>query len=83
MKLEKITLKKIDKLGRIIIPIKIRNQFNIKERDSIEIFIEGNGIILKKYENYCIFCGNNKNLKKYKNKLICNKCMTDITKNLS
>ena len=67
-------VRRIDDLGRVVIPMEIRNQFNIVEKDPIEIYVEGSCIVLKKYEPNCIFCGNTKNLVEYKDKLVCDKC---------
>ncbi|OKZ75887.1 MAG: AbrB family transcriptional regulator [Clostridium sp. 26_22] len=67
-------IRRVDELGRVVIPMEIRNQFNIVEKDPIEIYVEGSCIVLKKYEPNCIFCGNTKNLVEYKNKLVCDKC---------
>ena len=67
-------VRKLDELGRVVIPMEIRNQFNIVEKDPIEIYVEGSCIVLKKYEPNCIFCGNTKNLVEYKDKLVCDKC---------
>ena len=74
-------VRKVDELGRIVIPIELRNQFEIAEKDPIEIFVDGSSIILKKYEKSCFFCGNTKKLSQYKDKLICSKCINQI-KNL-
>lgn len=71
-------VRKVDELGRVVIPIEIRNKFDIKEKDPIEIYVEGSNIILKKYEPNCVFCGNSKNLVEYNGKLICNKCSKKI-----
>ena len=65
--------------GRVVIPIEIRNQFNIIEKDPIEIYVDGSCIILKKYEPNCIFCGNSKNLISYKDKLVCTKCAQKLS----
>ena len=48
----------MDELGRVVVPIEIRNQFNIAEKDPIEIYVEGEKIVLKKFQPNCIFCGN-------------------------
>ena len=72
--------RKVDELGRIVIPKEIRNQFNIQEKDPVEIFTEGNSIVLKKYEKSCLFCGSTKKLDTFKGRLICHKCMEGITK---
>ena len=71
-------IRKVDELGRIVIPIEIRNKFDISEKDPIEIYVDGSSIILKKYEPNCVFCGNTKNLVTYKDKLICSKCAQQI-----
>ncbi|MBP3255424.1 MAG: AbrB/MazE/SpoVT family DNA-binding domain-containing protein [Clostridia bacterium] len=73
-------VRKVDELGRVVIPIELRNQFGIAEKDPIEIFVDGSSIILKKYEKSCFFCGNTKKLSSYKDKLICNKCISQIQK---
>lgn len=67
-------IRKVDELGRVVIPIEIRNKFDISEKDPIEIYVDGSSIILKKYEPNCVFCGNNKNLISYKDRLVCSKC---------
>lgn len=72
-------VRKVDELGRIVIPIEIRNKFDIAEKDPIEIYVDGSSIILRKYEPNCIFCGNAKNLTTYKDKLICSKCLQKIS----
>lgn len=72
-------IRKVDELGRVVIPIEIRNKFNIVEKDPIEIYVDGSSIILKKFEPNCIFCGNTKDLIQYKDKLICPKCAKQIS----
>ena len=74
-------IRKVDELGRVVITIELRNKFGIAERDPIEIYVDGSSIILKKFEPNCIFCGNTKELKVYKDKLVCPKCAEQI-KNL-
>lgn len=73
-------IRRVDELGRVVIPIEIRNQFNIAEKDPIEIYVDGSSIILKKFEPNCIFCGNTKDLLNYEDKLICKKCSRKIAK---
>ena len=72
-------IRKVDELGRVVIPIELRNQFHIAEKDPIEIYVDGSSIILKKYEPNCIFCGNSKNLISYKDKLVCSKCAQKLS----
>ena len=71
-------VRKVDELGRIVIPIELRNNLNIGEKDPIEIFVDGSSIVLKKYNENCIFCGGTKNLVSYKDKLICTKCANKV-----
>lgn len=71
-------VRKVDELGRVVIPIELRNKFGIKEKDPIEIYVDGTSIILKKYEDTCIFCGNSKKLVDYNDKLICKKCLAHV-----
>ena len=73
-------IRKVDELGRAVIPIEIRNKFEIAEKDPIEIYVEGSSIVLKKFEQNCIFCGSTKDLVEYKDKLICSKCADNLMK---
>lgn len=72
-------VRRVDELGRVVIPIELRNKFNISEKNPIEIYVDGSSIILKKYEQNCIFCGNTKKLIDYKGKLICSKCAKQLS----
>ena len=71
-------VRKLDELGRVVIPKEIRNKLDIEEKDPIEIFADGNSIVLKKFEENCIFCNSTKNLVKFKDKQICQKCIEKI-----
>ena len=73
-------VRKVDELGRVVIPIEIRNKFDIAEKDPIEIYVDGSSIILKKYEPNCIFCGNVKDLKNYMGKSVCADCIKMLIK---
>ncbi len=73
-------IRKIDDLGRIVLPMELRKKMGIDQRDPIEIYVDGDAIILKKHGGSCIFCGNNKNLVEYKGKHICNDCAKSIAK---
>lgn len=73
-------IRRMDELGRVVIPIEIRNQFNIGVKDPVEIYVEGSNIILKKFEPNCIFCGNTKKLVAYHDRLICKDCSAKIGK---
>lgn len=71
-------IRRVDELGRVVIPIEIRNQFNIVEKDPVEIYVNGSSIVLKKFEPNCIFCGSTNDLVNFNDKLICEKCAKDI-----
>ncbi len=71
-------VRKIDELGRIVLPIEIRNNMDIKSRDAVEIFVDGDKIILKKYEPACIFCGNASAVEMFNGKLICRECLNKL-----
>ncbi|MBQ8508797.1 MAG: AbrB/MazE/SpoVT family DNA-binding domain-containing protein [Clostridia bacterium] len=73
-------VRRIDELGRIVLPIELRNKMDIKNKDSIEIFVEEDKIILKKYEPACLFCGNADDVILYKGKLICKSCLAEMNR---
>jgi len=72
-------VRRVDELGRVVLPIELRKTMNIEKRDPLEIFVDGDKIVLKKYEPACIFCGNAKDVAFYKDKLICQKCIREIS----
>ena len=59
-------VRKVDELGRIVLPIELRRTLGIEEKDRIEIFVDGESIILRKYQPACIFCDNAKDIINYK-----------------
>ena len=73
-------VRKVDELGRVVLPIELRRTLDIAEKDALEIYVDGNTIILKKYEPACIFCGNAKDVYVYKGKNICPQCMEELKK---
>jgi len=70
----------MDELGRIAIPIEIRKNLGIEEKDLIKIEVEKDRIILKKKLAKCILCGSIENLEKFKEKSICKKCKEELKK---
>lgn len=72
-------VRKIDELGRIVLPIELRNKMDINTKDSVEIFVDNDKIILKKYQPCCIFCGNADNVTMFKGKLVCRDCIEEMT----
>lgn len=71
-------VRKIDDLGRVVLPMELRKRMDIAEKDSMEIFVDGSTIILKKYEPSCIFCGEAKDVTVYKGKNICSHCKKEL-----
>ena len=71
-------VRKVDELGRVVIPIELRRTLGIEEKDALEIYVDNEKIILKKYEPACIFCGNAENIIIFGGKNICNECATSM-----
>lgn len=75
-------VRKVDELGRIVLPIELRRTLGIVEKDCIEIFVDGESIILRKYQPACIFCDNAKDIINYKGKNICPDCIRAMNEKL-
>ena len=75
-------VRKVDELGRIVLPIELRRTLDIAERDALEIFVEGDNVILRKYQPTCIFCDKSKNIINYKGKNICPDCIKKLTEKI-
>lgn len=71
-------VRKVDELGRVVIPIELRRTLSIAEKDALEIFTEGDAIILRKYQEACSICMNTKGVRDFKGKKICNECIEVI-----
>ena len=70
--------RQLDALGRIVLPVELRRTLEISPKDTLEILVEGNSIVLRKYEPDCHFCGGKTGLTSYKDKLICRRCLKEI-----
>ena len=70
----------VDPLGRVVIPVELRRTLNIKTDDSLEVFVDGDYIMLKKYEPACIFCGNAKDVENIHGKNVCRNCLVELKK---
>ena len=68
-------VRKVDELGRIVLPIELRRTLDIAEKDSMEIYIEGDAIILRKHQPACIFCDSAKDIVSYRGKNVCSDCI--------
>ncbi len=73
-------VRRIDDLGRVVIPKELRKTFNIAEGDPIEIFTDGDSVVLRKFQVKCVFCGAEENLKDYIGSKVCQNCVTAIRK---
>ena len=71
-------VRKVDELGRIVLPIELRRTLDIGVKDVLEIYVEGDCIILKKYEPSCIFCGNDKSIVDFRDKMVCTSCAKEL-----
>lgn len=72
-------VRKIDSLGRIALPAQLRKKLEVKARDELEIFVDGDHIILQGYKPACIFCGGLAGVSLFKNKTVCKKCVKNIS----
>ncbi len=71
-------VRKIDDLGRIVLPKELRNTMNIDKKDPMEIYVDEDTVILKKYQPACIFCGSAEKTIEYKKKVICQDCLREM-----
>lgn len=73
-------VRRVDDLGRVVLPIELRRTLDISEKDALEIYVDGDTVILKKYEPACIFCGNARDVITYKGRNICPDCLEELKK---
>ena len=71
-------VRKVDELGRIVLPIELRRTLGIDVKDALEIFVDGNQIVLNKYEPACIFCNSANDIVNFKGKNICRQCLKEL-----
>lgn len=71
-------VRKVDQLGRVVIPIELRRNLDIDDKDSLEIYVEDDHIILKKYSPACCFCSNASGVTQFKNRNICSSCLAEL-----
>ena len=75
--------RKVDELGRIVIPIGLRRRLDICEKDALKIYTSDDAIILKKDQPSCIFCDKAKNVINYKGKNVCKTCIDDVLRRVA
>ncbi|MDD6310582.1 MAG: AbrB/MazE/SpoVT family DNA-binding domain-containing protein [Firmicutes bacterium] len=73
-------VRKVDELGRIVLPIELRRTLNIEIKDPLEIYVDGESIMLRKYEPACIFCGKSEDVIQVRGKNICAECVKELKK---
>lgn len=71
-------VQKVDELGRVILPVEVRKSMGIEEQDRIEVFVEGEKIILRKCQPACLFCNSTYEVFSFKGKMMCVECCTDM-----
>ncbi len=71
-------VRRVDELGRVVLPIELRRTLQIADKDSLEIYVDEEKIVLKKYEPACIFCGNAENIEVFRGKNICQDCLKSL-----
>ena len=73
-------VRRVDSLGSIVLPIELRSLLSIGPKDSLEIFVEGSTIMLRKYEPQCTFCDSSNNITHFKGKNVCQNCIDELSK---
>lgn len=73
-------VRKVDELGRIVLPVELRRTLDIAERDELEIYLDDDRVVLKKYEPSCIFCASSQNLVSYRGRNVCMDCIRTMNK---
>lgn len=68
----------VDDLGRIVLPKSVRRQQGIEAKDEVEIFVDGESVVIQKYVPGCLFCGEHEGLTEFKGKLVCLDCTASL-----
>ena len=71
-------VRKVDELGRIVLPIELRKLMDINVKDSLEIFTDGDSVVLRKYMPACVFCGDASDVIYFNGKRVCRKCLEQL-----
>ena len=75
--------RKVDDLGRIVLPIELRRQLGIRAGDELDIAVDGSTVLLRKIESRCVFCDSLTDLRGYREKQICKSCVGELSGNAS
>ncbi|KIV58117.1 AbrB family transcriptional regulator [Aneurinibacillus migulanus] len=68
-------VRQVDELGRIVLPMELRRMFGIEQKDGLEIFVDEDMVVLKKYAPACLFCHSMDDLKQFEGKKVCRSCI--------
>lgn len=71
-------VRSIDNMGRLVLPIELRKTLHLGEKEAVEIFTEGNDIILRKFSPRCTFCHSTENLIPYRGQNVCKECVRKL-----
>mgnify|MGYP001112603276 CR=1 FL=1 len=71
-------VRKVDELGRIVLPMELRRTLEIEEKEPLEFFVDGASVVLKKYQPYCVFCKDSTNIENYKERNVCKACLEEL-----
>ncbi|MDG0790348.1 AbrB/MazE/SpoVT family DNA-binding domain-containing protein [Cohnella ginsengisoli] len=71
-------VRKVDQLGRIVLPKSLRKRYQMNEGDPVEILVQGDHIILERYRPRCVFCSSMENVTEYKERHVCGACMKEM-----
>lgn len=71
-------VRKVDELGRIVLPIELRKVLDIKTKDAVEIFMDNDKIVLQKYQPACVFCNETDNVVYFNGKRVCSSCIKQL-----
>ncbi|AWB43983.1 AbrB family transcriptional regulator [Paenibacillus sp. CAA11] len=72
-------VRKVDQLGRIVLPKSLRKRYQMNEGDPVEILVQGDHIILERYRPKCVFCGSMEEVNEFKERMICKQCLSEMT----
>ena len=75
-------VRKVDELGRIVLPIEMRRTLDIAEKDTLEVYVEGDSIIFRKYQDACVFCDSVRDLVNYKGRCVCQDCIAMLSRKI-
>ena len=87
MKKDSGMVRRIDKLGRVVLPAEMKKELGLANEQKVEFYFTGDSIVIKKYQDHCVFCNSEENLVTYNSKdkdgrshetVICKTCIEDI-----